>query len=97
MEAVEKFMRICNVVKGFKGARIGIIDPRPERFETCSFNERNLIAKFDQTFVPINQAIVFKMARELKDDDPEVLRIMNDIKDEAKRIQIKGGKSLKNS
>jgi len=33
------FVRTCSVVKGFIGAKIGFIGPRPEAFETVIFNE----------------------------------------------------------
>jgi L-fucose isomerase-like protein len=37
------FVRTCVAVKGFVGARIGLVGPRPERFETCAVNEFPMI------------------------------------------------------
>ena len=36
---VKDFVRVCSVTRGFIGARIGLVGPRPERFETCIFSE----------------------------------------------------------
>ncbi len=52
VENVASFVRTCNVTKGFKGANIGLVSPRPERFETCIFSEDALIRKFQQRVVP---------------------------------------------
>jgi len=40
---VETFARACAAVKGFYGARVGMVGLRPERFETCFTNEVTLI------------------------------------------------------
>ncbi|RKY02092.1 fucose isomerase, partial [Candidatus Poribacteria bacterium] len=39
---LERFMAICRVVKGLKGARIGVIGARTSPFKTVRFNERLL-------------------------------------------------------
>jgi L-fucose isomerase-like protein len=46
------FLRICRVADGFMGAKIGLVGPRPERFETCIFSEDLLMKKFRQRVVP---------------------------------------------
>jgi L-fucose isomerase-like protein len=51
---VDNFVRVCAIARGFLGARIGLVGPRPERFETCIFSEDALIENFNQKVVPID-------------------------------------------
>jgi len=56
------FFRVCAVTRGFIGARIGLVGPRPERFETCIFSEDLLMRKFRQRVVPIDLADIMARA-----------------------------------
>jgi len=49
---VVEFARVCFAVRGFKGARVGLVGPRPEQFETCAINEFPMIEQFGQRVVP---------------------------------------------
>jgi L-fucose isomerase-like protein len=60
--AVMDFLRVCAVARGFIGARIGLVGPRPERFETCIFSEDLLMRKFKQRVVPIDLADIMARA-----------------------------------
>ncbi len=66
------FLRICAVARGFIGARIGLVGPRPERFETCIFSEDMLKLKFRQRVVPMalpdimNRALAFANLPEIE-------------------------------
>jgi L-fucose isomerase-like protein len=75
-------VRVCAVARGFVGARIGLVGPRPERFETCIFSEDALMHSFGQRVVPIDLADI--MART---DSPEAKaatgRIMRAVKAQA--------------
>jgi len=48
---ISNFVRVCAIPRGFIGARIGLVGPRPERFETCIFNEDAMIRKFKQRVI----------------------------------------------
>lgn len=80
---VKRFMRVCSVVKGFIGANVGLVGPRPERFETCISSEDAMMNQFGQRVVPISLADIFNRIDELKDDDPALLKIITEIKREA--------------
>lgn len=56
------FYRVCNTSRGFMDARIGLVGPRPERFETCIFSEDLLMRKFRQRVVPIDLADIMSKA-----------------------------------
>jgi L-fucose isomerase-like protein len=61
-EKVMDFLRVCAVSRGFIGARIGLVGPRPERFETCIFSEDLLMRKFRQRVVPVALPDIMKLA-----------------------------------
>jgi len=78
-KGVVEFARVCSAVRGFKGARIGLVGPRPEQFETCAINEFPMIEQFGQRVVPISLADIFHLANSLKENE-EISRIVSDIK-----------------
>lgn len=61
-DSIDNFVRVCAVSEGFIGARIGLVGPRPERFETCIFSEDLLMRKFRQRVVPIDLPDIMAMA-----------------------------------
>ena len=63
---VEDFIRASSAVKGFISARVGMVGPRPERFETCSVNEYPLIEQFAQRIVQISLSEIFQQANTLQ-------------------------------
>jgi L-fucose isomerase-like protein len=77
--SVDDFVRSCAIAQGFYGARIGLVGPRPERFETCAINEYPMIEQFGQRVVPISLADVFAAANALADDDAMITTIMEDM------------------
>jgi L-fucose isomerase-like protein len=66
-ESVTDFLRVCAVSRGFIGAKIGLVGPRPERFETCIFSEDLLMRKFKQRVIPIDLADIMSRAAAQKD------------------------------
>lgn len=77
---LEVFARTTAIMSRFIGARIGLIGPRPERFETVTFNEAEMVRRFKQRVVHGSLLYVVEEARALKDDDPEVKRVLEDMK-----------------
>ena len=71
-ESVANFVRVCSVVNGFRGAKIGLVGSRPERFETCAFNEVALSKQFEQRVVPVSLADIFSAADEIPESDTEL-------------------------
>lgn len=80
LSAVENFVETCSIIHGFRGARVGLIGPRPETFETCVFNEVTLMNNFQQRVVQVSLAHVFDVADGIADTDAEVLEIMEQMK-----------------
>jgi len=83
IKLVEDFVRTCSIVRGFRGARIGMVGPRPEPFETCAFNEVAMINQFKQAVIPISLAEIFHSANAISDTDSEVKRIVREMKAQA--------------
>jgi len=76
---VVEFARACCVIRGFKGASVALVGPRPEEFETCAINEFPIIEQFGQRIVPISLADIFHLANSLKDSE-EISRVVGEIK-----------------
>ena len=81
-KGIRGFVRTSVAVKGFLGARIGLVGPRPERFETCAINEFPMIEQFGQRVVPISLVDIFHRADEVE-DEKGVTRIIDEIKEDA--------------
>jgi L-fucose isomerase-like protein len=81
-ETVTDFLRTCAISRGFIGAKIGLVGPRPERFETCIFSEDQLMRKFKQRVTPVDLADIMSRASSLK-DSPAVKKIAKNIKAQA--------------
>jgi len=75
----DSFVRAVNVVRTFVGAKVGAVGPRPERFETVTFNEAAMAARFKQRLVHVELVEVIEEARRLSDDDPRVARVLSEV------------------
>ena len=80
-QGIKDFVRTCAAVKGFMGARIGQVGPRPEAFETCAINEFPMIEQFAQRVVPISLADIFHAAEAV--EEKKVSQIIGQIKERA--------------
>jgi len=87
-DGVRKFAGTCMAVREFLGARVGLVGPRPERFETCAFDELPLIEQFGQRIVPLSLVDLFRAVREVKYDDPEVRTIVDEVRSRVDRVQV---------
>ncbi len=76
------FVGACSIVKGFIGAKIGLVGPRPESFETCIYNEDVMIKKFNQRVVPTGVSDLLLRSNPLKKADPALTKIIREIKSE---------------
>ncbi|MFC1900094.1 L-fucose/L-arabinose isomerase family protein [Chloroflexota bacterium] len=77
-ENVSDFLRVCAISSGFIGAKIGLVGPRPERFETCIFSEDLLMRKFRHRVIPVDLADIMSLANSQK-DTPAVKEIVKSI------------------
>jgi L-fucose isomerase-like protein len=94
-ERMFDFVRVCAIVSGFIGARIGLVGPRPERFETCICNEDAMMLQFKQRVVPTSLLDIMQRAKGLKADSPELQKIVRAMKKEAD-LSLLSGETLKN-
>ncbi|MGB9718402.1 MAG: L-fucose/L-arabinose isomerase family protein [Thermoproteota archaeon] len=79
-KTIEDFARTCIVVNGFLKARIGLVGPRPESFETCALDEVTLIRVFNQRVIPISLVEAGAVAENI--DSSEINRITQSIRRE---------------
>ena len=75
----DAFVRAANVVGKFVGAKVGAVGPRPERFETVTFNEAAMAEKFSQRVVHLDLIEVVEEAQRLSDADPNVTKIVGEV------------------
>jgi L-fucose isomerase-like protein len=80
---ISDFVGTCSIVQGFIGARIGLIGPRPENFETCIFSEDAMIKQFKQRVIPTGMADLILRGNGLKKGDPALKKIAKEMRAEA--------------
>jgi L-fucose isomerase-like protein len=75
---LDHFARVCRVVNGIRGLRIGQIGPRPEAFWTCRYDEK-MLQRLGVTVVPKDLSELLGAIGRKRDDDPAVLDTIRDI------------------
>lgn len=92
---VTNFARVCSVIRGFIGARIGLVGPRPERFETCICNEDFLMQKFRQRVVPTSLLDIMMRYEKEKETTSDLQKINREMKKEVNLSGL-GAKAINN-
>ena len=73
-----RFLGVCRVVKGLRGARIGAIGARPNAFNTTRYSEK-LFQAAGISVSTLDLSEVLEAARRLANDDPRVTARFADI------------------
>jgi L-fucose isomerase-like protein len=68
---LDRFVRVCRVVRGLKNARVGSIGARTGAFQTMRFSEKLLQAS-GLTVVTVDLSEIISAAQAVRDDAPEV-------------------------
>jgi len=68
---LEKFLRVCKVVRGLRNARLGAVGARPAAFNTVRFSEK-LLQYEGITVTTVDFSEILGLAGKLADDDPRV-------------------------
>jgi len=76
---IDRFARICRVVKGLKNVRIGAIGTRPAAFQTVRFSEKLLQAS-GITVVPVDLSEIISKAEKLSSGAKRVKDKLSQIK-----------------
>ena len=63
---LDKFARVCRVVKGLTSARVGAIGARPAPFQTVRFSEK-ILQRQGITVVPVDLSVILGEAKKLDD------------------------------
>lgn len=61
---LDKFARVCRIVRGLKDARLGAIGTRPAAFQTMRFSEK-ILQYFGITVIPIDLSDVLAVANKI--------------------------------
>ena len=75
---LDRFVRVCRVVRGLKTARIGAIGARTGAFQTMRFSEKLLQAS-GLTVVTVDLSEIIASAAALSDTAPEVTSMLEEI------------------
>lgn len=77
---VDRFARVCRVVNGLSGARVGAIGARPGAFQTMRYSEK-LLQACGITVVPVDLSEILDAARKMDDTSAEVKQKLEAIHD----------------
>ena len=78
-EDLRQFAATCRVVRGLRGARVGVLGARPAAFITVRYSEK-LLEKAGISVESLDLSEAFGQADLLRDDDPEVIGKLDQIK-----------------
>jgi L-fucose isomerase-like protein len=84
---LQKFVRVCRVVRGLNSARLGAIGARPTAFNTVRYSEK-LLQAYGISVSTIDLSEVFGAAGKLADDDARVKNKLSAIKAYAKHDSV---------
>jgi L-fucose isomerase-like protein len=77
---LRQFVSTCRVVRGLRGARVGVLGARPAAFITVRYSEK-LLEKTGISVEVLDLSEAFGRADRLADDDPEVASKLAQIRD----------------
>ncbi|MBM3705229.1 MAG: hypothetical protein FJW66_01755 [Actinobacteria bacterium] len=79
LDDISDFIRTCNVLKSFNGARIGVVGTRPRNFETVAVNESVMIQKYQQKVIPMSLLDLYRLMN-LYSDAVNIRNITDEIR-----------------
>jgi len=91
---LRRFASTCRVVRGLKGARVGVIGARPAAFNTVRFSEK-LLERAGISTETLDLSEVFGQAARLKDDDPRLQAKLEAMRAYVPTKGIPGGSMLR--
>ena len=68
---LQKFVSVCRVVKGLRGARLGAVGARPSIFNTVRFSEK-LLEAYGISVLTVDLSELFSAARKMTEQDAKV-------------------------
>ena len=76
---LRQFVGACRVVRGLRGAKIGVLGARPAAFITVRYSEK-LLEKAEISVESLDLSEAFGRSNRLNENDPEVIKKLNEIK-----------------
>lgn len=86
-EDLDKFVRVCRVVNGLRGLRLGAIGARPSAFNTVRYSEK-LLQAYGISVTTIDLSEILGHAERLTDDDARVKKYLSKIEAYAKHDSV---------
>jgi L-fucose isomerase-like protein len=75
---IQRFVRLCRVVKGMRKARLGAVGARPNAFQTVRYSEK-LLDAYGINVSTMDLSEVFGNAEKIANDDPRVRAKLEEI------------------
>jgi len=76
---LDRFVRVCRVVNGVRGVRLGAVGARPGAFNTVRYSEK-ILERHGISVTTVDLSEFMAKSAKLSDDDPAVKAKLNDIK-----------------
>ena len=76
---LDRFLRVCRVVRGLRGVRLGAVGARPGAFNTVRYSEK-ILERHGISVMTIDLSQVLGEAKKLTDDDRAVRAKVDDIR-----------------
>jgi len=76
---LDRFVRVCRVVNGVRGARLGAVGARPGAFNTVRYSEK-ILERHGISVTTVDLSEFMGKAKKLSDGDPAVKAKLDDIK-----------------
>jgi L-fucose isomerase-like protein len=79
---LDRFVRICRVVRGLRSVRLGAVGARPGAFNTVRYSEK-ILERHGISVTTVDLSEILGQAGKLTEDDPAVRTKLDDIRDYA--------------
>ena len=94
IEELDKFSKICKIVKGLKYVRLGAIGARPTAFNTVRYSEK-ILERYNIAVETVDLSEILHNAMRLKDNDEKVTGKIADIKNYFGRCSVDNDKLIR--
>jgi L-fucose isomerase-like protein len=94
IEDLDRFSKICKIVKGLKYVRVGAIGARPSAFNTVRYSEK-ILERYNIAVETVDLSEILYNAMKLQDNDEKVVEKINNIKNYFNRCDVDNDKLIR--
>jgi len=90
-EDLEKFLAVCRVVRGLRGARLGAVGARPGAFNTVRYSEK-ILERHGISVTTVDLSEILGAAGKIEESDPRLVAKISEIEDYANTSMVPADK-----